>query len=110
MRKIKVLILTSSFPITEESVSGIFIKRLVDSLPSVIDPIVVTPNDDSYVTSAKKFEYKVEYFNYAPRKFRKLAHKPGGIPAALESNKLFFLLVPFFWWQCFLRARSKLKK
>ncbi len=53
--------------------------------------------------------YQVKCFNYAPSKFRILAHLPGGIPAALRANKLVVIMVPFFLLAMFIRCYKEAK-
>lgn len=110
MKTIKVLFLTTSFPLTQKSVSGLFVKRLVDNLPSIVEPMVLTPCGDDSQVCIDQARYKVKCFKYAPRKWRVLAHKPGGIPVALRSNKLNKFLVPLFlvsiFVKCFIEAKN----
>lgn len=110
MKKIKVLVLTTSFPLTQSSVSGLFVKRLIDCFPSVIEPIVVTPCDENNNNSIEMYDYEIKCFKYAPKKLQVLAHKSGGIPAALQRSKLSLLLVPFFliamFVKCFIESKD----
>jgi len=91
----KVAVLTTSFPLTPDSMSGIFIYRLMAHLPREIQTTILTP-------SAKKSPapntplFKLKCFRYAPSPWQILAHGPGGINAALKRNKLLYLLLPLF--------------
>ncbi len=109
MKPIKVLVLTTSYPLTKDSVSGLFVKRLVDHLPDFIEPKVIAPCGDNSDKMMRELGYEVKCFKYAPRKFRTLAHKPGGIPATIQSNPLAILAIPFFlvsmFIKCFIEAR-----
>lgn len=108
MQFLKVLILTSSFPIRKDSVSGLFVGKLVENLPSNIKPTVIAPWDDE---ASGKFnnEYEIKCFKYAPKKLRILAHKPGGIPAALQLNRFNILLVPLFLIAMFVKCMKEAK-
>lgn len=106
----RVVILTTSFPIREGSSSGVFVQRLVRNLPATIDVTVITPSDTSAVGLFEETNYKLSCFRYAPRKWQVLAHQPGGIPVALKKNKLLRLLLPIFLVSMFvacLRAARK---
>ena len=109
MKTIKVLVLTTSFPLAQGSVSGLFVKRLVDNFPPDIHPVVVVPCDKNEMP-INQLSYKVKCFNYAPRNIQVLAHLPGGIPAALNSGKFALLLVPFFliamFAKCLIEAKD----
>ena len=110
MKRIKVLILTTSFPLRQDSISGMFVKRLVDNFSSSVEPLVIVPCDINNHLCEKLFDYKVICFKYAPRQFRVLAHRSGGIPTALQSNKLLVLLLPFFltvmFARCYIEAKN----
>ena len=88
--------LTSSFPLVSESVSGAFVHRLVQHLPPNVQTTVVTPSAPTSVTNTIETDGKVRKFRYAPRKLELLAHRPGGIPVALKNNRLLYLLIAPF--------------
>lgn len=101
--KMKVLLLTTSFPLTPESMSGIFINRFIPFLPDDIELTILTPSDrEKNIVQNERFNLRT--FRYAPGVWQQLAHEPGGLPAALKRNKLLFLLLPFFLislcWAC----------
>jgi glycosyltransferase involved in cell wall biosynthesis len=110
MKKIKVLVLTTSFPLAQDSVSGLFVKRLIDSFPPIVKPLVITPCDNNNNACFGQFGYEVKCFKYAPKKFRVLAHTPGGVPAALQTSKFHFILIPFFlvsmFTKCLVEVRN----
>jgi len=90
-------VLTTSYPLFAESVSGIFISRLLDNMPDDVQCRVVTPYDpDSGNVGSDKKNICITTFRYAPGFLSKLAHRPGGIPVALKQNRLLYLIVPFF--------------
>lgn len=110
MKTIKVLMLTTSFPLRDNSTSGLFVEKLVDNLSSMVKPLVVVPCDSDKGKLLNNNDYPIRCFKYAPRKLCILAHRPGGIPAALHSSRLYLLLVPFFliamFVRCFIEARN----
>lgn len=91
----KICILTTSFPLNEDSASGIFVKQLADSLAEKASIEILTPDTTGHTFNFTK-KYNVAYFRYAPKKLQTLSHRPGGIPAALHANKLAYLLLPAF--------------
>lgn len=100
--RLKVLFVTTSFPISAGSSSGIFVARLVESLSKYIDITVLTPDGDRPHDHPCTRNPKVFPFVYAPKAWQRLAHKPGGIPGALQERAWNFLLVPFFCLSMFI--------
>lgn len=93
---LKVLLLTTSFPLTRKSRSGIFLQKMVNHLPDNIQVTVLTPDSTETDTRSPVVGYSVLPFRYAPKHWQQLAHGSGGILAALARNKLLFLLLPPF--------------
>lgn len=93
---LKVLVLTTSFPLSESSYSGIFIYQLVRKLPRDVKTTVLVPGADYPVRKIKNKTFDVKCFRYAPLAWQVLAHKPGGLPEAFASHPGFILLLPFF--------------
>jgi len=91
---LKILLVTTSYPISINSVSGIFIKRLVESLLKRTHVTVLTPADAHSRCSDQNGDEHVVKCHYAPFSFQILAHSPGGIPAKIRANRLATLLVP----------------
>ncbi len=100
----RVLILTTSFPLRPGEMSGIFIRNLIKNYPDYVKTIVLTPADDRkhYVFTDENF--KVKCFRYAPCSWQILAHKPGGIPSAIRSNKKLVLLIPPLFFSMFIHS------
>lgn len=93
----RVLFLTTSYPLTPDAVSGVFVKRLVGSLQKLADIQVITPDDNKTISPPDG----VYSFRYAPKKKQLMAHGFGGIPAALGQSRFnyvyaFSLVVCFF--------------
>lgn len=87
----KVLLVTTSYPLDEQSSSGIFVKRLKNALDKLCQVEVVCPDDDisrSDVTGVCRSRYTL-------KAWQTLAHRPGGIPAAIRRDFRYVLLVPF---------------
>ena len=99
---VKVLIITTSYPVTEGSYSGIFVKRLVDHLPQTVRATVLTPDAGREVHTTRSGTAAIARFRYAPGPLQVLAHRPGGIPVALRTNKLNYLLLPPFLLSMFI--------
>jgi glycosyltransferase involved in cell wall biosynthesis len=96
MQHIRVGMVTSSFPLERHSTSGVFILRLIQNLPPNIITTVVTPASNGNLDCTMPNGVTISPFRYAPRRWQILAHKPGGIPAALGHKKLLYFLLPFF--------------
>ena len=95
--KVKVLYLTTSYPMQTNPASGIFVQRLVSHMPDWVDPLVITPDSQSGDPLQKENDnIKVNTFRYCLKKCQTIAHNPGGIPVALNNNKLLYLLLPIF--------------
>ncbi len=94
--------LTTSFPLASQSVSGIFIHRLVQHLSADVETTVITPSTPTPVDTAIANRMKVRTFRYAPRRVEVLAHGPGGIPVALKNNKWLYFLIPSLLFSAFI--------
>lgn len=92
--RLKVLLVTTSFPVGPNKASGIFVKRLADTLSRQVSLTVLTPGTFEQVNLA--VDYQVNCFRYAPIKWQRLAHEPGGILVALRSKPWLMLLLPAF--------------
>ena len=88
-------IISTSFPVGAYDPSGIFVKRLVESLSSLLDVTVLTPDSHRFKGQGENISYGLIRFRYGPRKLQRLAHEPGGIPDAIRRGDLSLLLVPF---------------
>lgn len=92
---LKILVLTTSFPLVKGSKSGIFVKQLLENLPTALQVSVLTPDGTTSCTS-ESTKISLIRFRYAPKKWQQLAHGSGGIVAALSQKKLSCLLIPVF--------------
>ncbi|QTA81903.1 Glycosyl transferase, family I [Desulfonema limicola] len=96
-QNIKVLMLTTSFPVTKNSISGIFIHHLVTHFPGDIEVNVLVPGSTYKINPYINDNYKLTCYRYAPLSWQILTHQPGGLPAALEKNSGFIFLLPIFF-------------
>lgn len=94
MKALRILVVSTSYPLREGSISGIFVKQLVSHLAMRAQVTVIMPGDDLYSPIINHVPEKLVACNYAPKKLQTLAHKPGGIPARLRKNRLSGLLAP----------------
>lgn len=88
--------LTTSFPVVKNPMSGIFIKHLVTHLPEEIDVTVLIPCPSHPLPHDNNAAYSLECFRYAPIAWQVLAHEPGGLPAAVKTQRKALLLLPLF--------------
>ena len=95
-KKLKVMMLTSSFPLSQEKASGIFILRLVEQLAKDFDITVITPCPSDRIKPDVDQRFIIKCFRYAPKSLQILAHQPGGIPVAIRQNRWLYLVVPVF--------------
>jgi glycosyltransferase involved in cell wall biosynthesis len=100
---LRVVLLTTSFPLTRGARSGIFIKKMLDCLPDTVQATVLTPDSSTALEeiSADRGRFTVVRFRYAPRAWQRLAHGSGGIVAALSQKQPACLLIPFFLCSAF---------
>jgi len=107
-QKVRVALLTTSFPLKAGSASGIFIQRLVKNMPTFVETTVITPCDTSPANTGNG--YRLHCFRYAPWKWQILAHQPGGIPVALKQSMIMRFILPIFigamFIACFKAARK----
>lgn len=104
----RVVLLTTSFPLRTGMASGVFVQRLVKSLPAFVQAKVVTPCDTAPASPTDS--YRLHCFRYAPWKWQLLAHQPGGIPVALSRLKVMRWILPIFlgamFVACFRASRK----
>lgn len=89
----RILSVTTSYPLTTGSANGIFVARLVRELARNHEVTVVTPA--AAVPADMSGSESIVTARYAPVQLQILAHRPGGIPVQLRQYPLAWLLVPF---------------
>ncbi|MDT8382972.1 MAG: glycosyltransferase [Gammaproteobacteria bacterium] len=105
----RILLLTTSFPLCLGASSGVFVERLAQRLGHRSNLHVLAPATQVPPVLPTDKMYSLSTFTYAPVKWRILAQGNGGIPAALSVNPWLWLLVPSFiasmMVTCFWQAR-----
>jgi hypothetical protein len=94
LKPLRVGLVTTSFPVMSNPSSGVFVQRLVEQLPAEIRATVLFPCPPSMDLAPSSAHYDLECFTYGPRKWLRLAHRPGGIPEALRRRDPAILLLP----------------
>lgn len=92
----RILLLTTSFPVKKGASSGVFVERLAKRLGLKCDVSVLAPAANVSNQSIKNKSYNLFTFRYAPVKWQILAHGGGGIPPTLKARPYTVLLLPFF--------------
>jgi len=107
---IRLAVVTTSYPLTPDSVSGVFVARLIENLPPSVSATVITPASRATRAGSGMYRVAIRCFRYAPRRLQTLAHEPGGIPVALRTRPWAYLLLPGFLLamcaSCLRRGRS----
>lgn len=102
----RIVLLTTSFPLRDEDTSGVFLRRLAEAMEKLFEVSVVTPAGPE---RPGEQSYRLCAVRYAPRKWQCLAHSDGGIADAIRRRdpKLAFLivLVPALFVRTWLEAR-----
>ena len=93
----RLLVLTTSFPSPAYPASGIYIQRMLYKLPMDVRTTVLSPACDRRIDPPCEPQgIKVKQIRYAPYPLQILAHKPGGIPAALSEHPWAWAMIPIF--------------
>jgi glycosyltransferase involved in cell wall biosynthesis len=100
----KILLVTTSFPVKEGASSGVFIERLAQRLGRKCYLTVLAPAADTPIYESNNKPYNLIVFGYAPIKWQILAHGGGGIPAALAAHPSTLLLLPFLLISMFVNC------
>lgn len=91
---LRVLVLSTSYPLRSVSSCGVFVRRLVDALGAHCALTVLCPSDDCAATAAGTAQLIA--FRYAPRRWQLLAQSSGGVLPALRARPALFALLPSF--------------
>lgn len=107
-RRLRILLLSTSFPLAPGEESGVFVERLARALAARHDVRVLTPDAAVAPAAGDERPYALHRVRYAPRRWQVLAHGPGGIPGAVAAHPAARLLVPAMLaamtWSCWRRA------
>lgn len=92
---LRTLVVSTSFPLRDGATPGVFVRRMVDSLPNPIHATVLCPADAAPVQeSISQARYKLLPFRYAPRPWQVVAQGPGGVMPAFKARPWRALLLP----------------
>ncbi|MBL8297676.1 MAG: glycosyltransferase [Rhodanobacteraceae bacterium] len=93
---LRVLVLTTSYPLRATSSSGVFVRRLVEALTAHAQMQVLCPADASAEPVDGGARVILLPFRYAPRRWQRLAQEPGGVLPAIRARPALLLLLPWF--------------
>ncbi|MGH8158698.1 MAG: glycosyltransferase [Rhodanobacter sp.] len=112
MRKLRLLALTTSYPLRPGSSAGVFVQSLYRHLSVGCTVDVVCPADSKPVKATfddgAALGIRVHAVRYAPRLWRTLAQESGGVVTGLRRSPWQVLLLPGLllglFWRCLLCA------
>lgn len=104
------MLVTTSFPQSQSSHNGIFVKRLADALDDVRSESIEVIVPRGCESGTLSTPYPVVRFRYLPQKIQNTLHAEGGLPAALENNRLVGLLIPFLVLGLFLAVYRRCQR
>ncbi|MFO1418854.1 MAG: glycosyltransferase family 4 protein [Methylotetracoccus sp.] len=94
--RIRVAMLTTSYPSASNPAAGCFVARLAETLAVRAEITVLTPSGTAPEAETNVEAVKTIRFRYAPRTWQTLAQSPGGVPVALRRNPWLALTLPLF--------------
>lgn len=107
MKKMRVLALTTSYPLHPGGSAGVFVQSLYRGLSSACAIEVVCPAGLERVPAASDdagADIRIRAVRYAPRRWRTLAQQSGGVVSALRRAPWCALLLPVMlgglFWRC----------
>ncbi len=112
MRKMRLLALTTSYPLHPGSSVGVFVQSLyrclsVECAIDVVCPADSKPMKATFDDSAAT-GIRIHAVRYAPRAWRRLAQESGGVVTGLRRAPGYVLLLPGLlfglFWRCLLRT------
>lgn len=95
-QRLRVLVLSTSYPLRRSSSSGVFVRRLVEALSAHCAMTVLCPADVMPVPAGEGGAVEVVPFRYGPRRWQRLAQTAGGVLPALRAQPALFVLLPVF--------------
>lgn len=108
--KPRVAIVSTSFPIGGDSVSGLFVEQLARNLSTYSEVTVLTPDLDRQLPQLEQLPYGIRAIRYAPKAWQLLCHRSGGLPVALRNNATLYALVPGLLLAIFVNALRMARK
>lgn len=112
MKKMRLLALTTSYPLRPGSSAGVFVESLYRRLTSEYAIDVICPADSRLVKAtfddSAATDIRIHAVRYAPRAWRRLAQESGGVVSGLRRAPWYVLLLPGLllglFWRCLFRA------
>jgi glycosyltransferase involved in cell wall biosynthesis len=93
----KILVVTTSYPLNAVDHSGVFVKRLAQAMARKGGEVtLLAPGDRVAAGTEWEGSVKVVRFKYAPRFLMRIAYGNGGISENLRRSRWLFLLLPLF--------------
>ena len=108
-KKRTILVLASTFPRWKNDTEPRFVYDLCQRLKNEFKIIVLAPHAKNTKKQESFNGLTVVRYRYAPARFERLAYE-GGITAKLKENKLYWLLLPFFFlgqWTAIIKLLKK---
>lgn len=115
MSTLRLLGLSTSFPLRTDGCAGVFVQRLYQNLPDYWQVEVVCPDDNSPVLMQPQPGHqegdrlRIHPVRYAPRAWQVLAQQSGGVMSGLRSAPWRALLLPLLLlgmaWRCLRLAQ-----
>lgn len=106
----RVIGLTTSYPLYEDSCAGVFIRSLYSNLPSDWTVQVVCPDDNRESGIYSSIGPCVHRVRYAPRSWQSLAQQSGGVVSGLRHARWRIVLIPTMLlalaWRCLRYAKQ----
>jgi glycosyltransferase involved in cell wall biosynthesis len=94
----RILVVTTSYPLQPGSMSGVFIRRLMDHMAAVPDLrlTVIVPDGCQPAELGPQATDRVDVrvVRYAPKKWQTLTHLPGGIFHQIRRKPLRIVIIP----------------
>jgi glycosyltransferase involved in cell wall biosynthesis len=112
MKQMRLLALTTSYPLRQGSSAGVFVQSLYRHLLVGCTIDVVCPADSKPAKAVSDdgaaLGIRIHAVRYAPRAWRTLAQESGGVVTGLRRSPWHALLLPGLllglFWRCLLRA------
>lgn len=112
MKRMRLLALTTSYPLNPGNSAGVFVQSLYRRLAVECGIDVVCPADSTPMKAtfddSTAMDIRIHVVRYAPRMWRRLAQEAGGIVTGLRRAPWHVLLLPSLlfgmFWRCLVRA------